>query len=636
MKVVVVGAGEMGHGIAEVFAIAGHSVGMVDVKREFLEKGLGRIRESLSKLEEKGRLKEPSSVVVARISTSTDLEAAVRDADFVVEAVPEVVDLKRDVFRRLDSSTRPDAILASNTSNIRITTLAEATSHPERVVGMHFFNPAVVMQLVEVIRGERTSEDAVQRTVEVTKNIGKVPVVVRKDVPGFIVNRINAAETLFFCLLVQRGINVQDVDSTARAQGLPMGPYELMDFVGIDVAYHSLEYFAKEVSPDYGQCTVLRDMVNSGSLGKKSGRGFYDWSKGRPEVRGNPGTLDLADVIAIEINEAVKLVEMGVASPQDVETAVKLGMNRPFGPISAAKAFRSSEVAERLERISRELNSTVFSPAQSIREGRMRDVLEGRVQQPTTDAVRLERMGKVALLKINRPRLNLINGEVIEALDRAIEQLWSDQSVTVVLVTGEGENTSAGAELSSFFRDPFQFLEFGRKGERTFRKLSEIPKVTVALMKGYVLGGGLELSLACDIRLATEDAQVGFPEVGLGLVPGWGGTQRLARLIGASRALFYVLTTERMSGKQAAEMGLVNRIVKDEEEALKFASELSDRVAPVAAALAKRLINKAAEVPSDVGLEMESFASGVLFGTEDLKEGISAFMQKRKPQFKGR
>lgn len=250
--------------------------------------------------------------------------------------------------------------------------------------------------------------------------------------------------------------------------------------------------------------------------------------------------------------------------------------------------------------------------------------------------MRLERMGKVALLKINRPRLNLINGEVIEALDRAIEQLWSDQSVTVVLVTGEGENTSAGAELSSFFRDPFQFLEFGRKGERTFRKLSEIPKVTVALMKGYVLGGGLELSLACDIRLATEDAQVGFPEVGLGLVPGWGGTQRLARLIGASRALFYVLTTERMSGKQAAEMGLVNRIVKDEEEALKFASELSDRVAPVAAALAKRLINKAAEVPSDVGLEMESFASGVLFGTEDLKEGISAFMQKRKPQFKGR
>jgi len=493
MKVVVVGAGEMGHGIAEVFAIAGHNVGLVDVKQEFLDKGMTRIKDSLAKLEEKGRLKEPSTTILSRITTSTDMEGAAKDAEFVVEAVPEVVDLKREVFRRLDAVTKPQTILATNTSNIRITTIAEATSHPERVVGMHFFNPAVVMQLVEVIRGERTSEEVIQRTVEVTKAIGKVPVLVRKDVPGFIVNRINAAETLFFCLLAQRGVRIEDVDATAKAQGLPMGPYELMDFVGLDVAYHSLEYFSKEVSVEYGQCTLLRDMVNSGKLGKKSGRGFYDWSKGRPEVRGNQGAFDLTDVLALEINEAVKLIEMGVASPQDVETAVKLGMNRPFGPISAAKAFKSSEIAEKLSRISQQLNSSVFQPAASIREGRMREVLEGREVRPqqASNVVTLERRGKVALVKINRPKLNLINGEVMEQLDKVIDELWNDQSVNVVVVTGQGDNTSAGAELGTFFRDPFQFLEFGRRGERTFRKLSEIPKITVALMKGMCWVGDL-------------------------------------------------------------------------------------------------------------------------------------------------
>jgi len=183
------------------------------------------------------------------------------------------------------------------------------------------------------------------------------------------------------------------------------------------------------------------------------------------------------------------------------------------------------------------------------------------------------------------------------------------------------------------------FAEVSRNGARIIRMLSEIPKITIAEMKGYVLGAGLELSLNCDIRVATEDSTIGFPEVTLGLVPGWTGSQRLSKLVGMSRALHYILSGERFTGMEAFDMGLVSKLYskgKVSEETVKFAEGLAKRVAPVSAALAKRLINKGSEVSTDNGLEMEAMAMGILFGTEDLKEGISAFLGKRQPEFKGK
>ncbi|MEM0321594.1 MAG: enoyl-CoA hydratase-related protein, partial [Thermoprotei archaeon] len=196
----------------------------------------------------------------------------------------------------------------------------------------------------------------------------------------------------------------------------------------------------------------------------------------------------------------------------------------------------------------------------------------------------------------------------------------------VILITGKGENLSAGAQLNQVFQSGIEFAEMSRRGQRVFRLLSEVPKVTIALMKGYVLGGGFELSLACDMRLATEQAQIGFPELTLGLIPGWGGTQRLSRLIGLSRAAHMVLTAERISGRQGDDWG----------EAVAYASELAGRIAPLAAGLAKRLLNKGSEIPMDNSLEWEATAMGALYGTEDLREGISAFLQKRKAEFKAK
>jgi len=639
VKVVVIGSGEMGHGIAEVMAIYKNEVTLVDIKDEILDKAISKIRESLDRLKKRGSIEEEPEDILKRITKSINLEEAVKDADLVIEAVPEIVDLKQNIFKRLDQFTKPDAILATNTSNIRISEISKFVNKKDRVVGMHFFNPPVLMQLVEIIKGPDTSPEVVQKLYEITKQIGKTPVIVNKDTPGFIVNRINAAESLFICLVLQKGINYEEVDAYFRSLGLPMGPYELMDYVGLDIVAHSLEYFAKEISPEYGKCTKIKEMVNNGLLGRKSGRGFYDWTKGRPQINAkqNP-IIDVNDLLAIDINEASKLLEDNVATPNDIETAVKLGMNRPFGPITVAKSADLNDVKSRLERISSEYGITIFQPTDSIKTGKLKELLEGekKEEKKEFETLNVSKEGKVAIVKLNRPKLNLINYTLLDELDRLLTELWNDRSINVILITGEGQNFSGGAELSAPITDQVQFLELVRKGERTFKRLTEIPKIVIAFVKGYALGGGFELSSYCDLRIATENAVFGFPETGLGLVPAWGGTQRLPKLIGISRAMYLILTAQRISAKEALEYGLVNKIVKDENEALEFAKDLSERIAPISAMLAKRLINRGSEVPIDVGLEMESIAGGLLFTTEDLKEGIVAFFSKRKPEFKGK
>jgi enoyl-CoA hydratase/3-hydroxyacyl-CoA dehydrogenase len=658
-KVAVVGAGEMGHGIAQLLAQNGFEVRLLDKYPEALQKAKGRIEADLRRLVERQKISEQEAqTALARITFTGDLSAAVRDADLVIEAVPELLDLKKSIFREIDSTAPAASIMASNTSNIRISDLAAATSRPDKVVGLHFFNPPTRMKLVEVIPGSKTDPKVVEAVSSLCTRLGRTPVKVARDVPGFIVNRINAADILLFGLILDKGMAApEEVDSFAKAQGLPMGPYELLDFVGIDVANDSLEYFAGALSPEYGKTQVFKRMVKEKKLGRKTGSGFYDWSSGKANIPKAEPTdkLVMMDLFSIEINEAVKLIEEGVATPEDIDKSVTLGMNRPFGPISVAKSFTNAEIKSKLEEMATRFECPLFAPARSIVEGKLREAIEGRLQPEqaakATSApsgltpkaslpVYMERLGgRVARIVVNRPKNNTLNAEVLDGLDRIMDELWDDKEVTVVLVTGQGSTFSAGADLSQFFATPLDFVSFATRGARLFKRLTEFPKLTIAVMKGSVLGGGLELALSCDLRIGTEDVKLGFPEVTLGIVPGWSGTQRLTRLIGLSRASQLILTGDRISGREALGLGILYALAPQGDPdayAEKVASELASKVAPVALMLAKKLINKGAEVPSDVGLEMEAMAMGVLFDTDDLKEGISAFFQKRKPEFKGK
>jgi len=664
-KVSVIGAGDMGHGIAELFAVNGYDVSLMDKFPEMLEKAKVRIGASLDKLVERGKIsKEASAAALARVSYFGDIPKAVAQADLVVEAVPESMSLKQAIFKEVSENAPSEAIFTSNTSNIRITDLAKAVSRSDRMVGMHFFNPPMVMKLVEVIPGAKTDPAVEDQVAEVCGKLGRTAVKVTKDSPGFIVNRLNAADTLFFCLILDKGIaSPAEVDGYFKSQGLPMGPYELTDFVGIDIGADQLTYFAGVLSPEYAKGTTFARMVKEGQLGKKTGKGFYDWSTGRATMPKATPTdkISMMDLFALEINEAVKLIEEGVARPEDIEKGMMLGMNRPFGPISVAKDLSNAEVKSKLEELSTKFDCKIFAPAHTIVEGKMRDAIEGRLSPPGAaaapqaakvevkaepsgskagDPIRLERLqGRVARIVLNRPKYNTINGEVLDGLDRIISEVWNDPDIRVLIVTGEGTIFSAGADLGQYFNNQVAFMEFNRKGERIMRRLTEVPKLTIAVLKGYVLGGGLELAASCDIRLATEDVEVGFPEVTRGIVPGWSGTQRIPRLIGLNHATSLILTSERIKGKRAAEIGLVSKLIPPgdpDEYAVKYATELAATQAPVAVMLGKRLLNKGAEVPSDVGLEMEAAAQGILFGTEDIKEGVAAFLAKRKAEFKGK
>jgi 3-hydroxybutyryl-CoA dehydrogenase len=278
-KIGVVGAGTMGNGIAQVAAQIGCDVVMNDIEMRFVEGGMKKIEGFLNKSVEKGKIDaKEKDAVLGRIKGTVDIKD-LRDSDFVIEAVIENLDLKKSVFKQLDELCRPGVILATNTSSMSITEIAASTQRPDKVCGMHFFNPVPLMRLVEIIRGYATSDETIKTTTELAGKMGKVTVEVKKDSPGFIVNRIMIPHLLEAIRIVEEGIaSIEDVDKAVK-NGLnyPMGPFELMDLTGIDIAYFVTEYFYKELNKEskWVAPNLMKTMIRAGNLGKKTGKGWY-------------------------------------------------------------------------------------------------------------------------------------------------------------------------------------------------------------------------------------------------------------------------------------------------------------------------------------------------------------------------
>ena len=597
-KIAVLGAGVMGHGIAQVASAAGYRVTIRDIAQEYLDNGLKGINGSLSRLVERGRMtQEQMDEIMSRVTFTTDLKEAVGDAQLVVEAIPERMEIKHAVWKEVDQYAQEDAILASNTSSLSISKIAEAVSHPERFVGMHFFNPPVIMKLIEVNQGDKTSDDTVKTVMELASKMGKTPVWVKKDAPGFIVNRILVTYLNDAAKLLDK-YQMEQIDAAMQHKaGMPMGPFMLSDLIGLDIVYNILKTFEEHLGAEYAPDPRITELYENRKLGRKTGEGFYNYAE-RPSVTEDQAEgFDVKLLLEPFVKEAEKVYNEGIASEQDIDTAIKLGGNIPKGPFEMKKAGLGEE-----------------------------------------KPVLMEKKDGVLAITINRPsKLNSMTLEMLDLISQYLEEAKRDSNIKAVLFKGAGDRAfCAGADITQF---PDLTTIGARKvsetGHRTFTKILDVQKPTVAAINGYCLGGGNELIQFCDFRLASEKASFSQPEVSLGLMPGWGGTYMLPKLVGPTAAAHLIMTGQRINAQEAKNIGLVTAIYPVAEFDAKVDEFMKNLVdgPPLSLKAMKKLVTNDAVLKEALRAEAEAFAD--LWNYGDLKEGISAFNERRKPDFKG-
>ncbi|QLK27130.1 3-hydroxyacyl-CoA dehydrogenase NAD-binding domain-containing protein [Natrinema zhouii] len=643
-RVAVLGAGNMGHGITEVTAMAGYDVTMRDIKDEFVEDGYESIEWSLQKLEEKELIDESADDVLSRIETTTDLEEAVSDADLVIEAAPEDLDLKHDIFSDLEEYTSEETLLATNTSSLPISDIAAAVDTPERVLGLHFFNPPVKMDLVEVIYGEDTSDEAAEAGYEWIESIGKTPIYVRKDVRGFVVNTIVGpfgGEPAF--MVSNDEATIREADATmVHERGYPMGPFELADLTGIDVGYHVRKEGDSPIPP------ITEEKVEAEELGQKTGKGFYDYEGGdgadyEPE---DAGDFDWLRVEARMINRAAFLVGEDVAKPEEVDTGVQLGLGFPEGICRRADKIGLDTVLEKLETLYAETGEDRFEPhpflEQLVAEGKTGEEAGAGFYDYSDDELgpyhdlNYDLEDGVLAIELDRPsRMNALSNDLLAEIDDLLTAVETDE-VRCVTLEGAGDRAfSAGADISGFGdAEPTDLMDV----TPAFETVNDFPRPVLAKIDGFCLGGGLELALACDLRIATERSSFGAPEIGLGLIPGGGGTQRLTRILGETRAKELVFRGNHIDADRAEEWGLINRSVEREEfddTIEEFVDDLRNGP-PIGLKVAKKVMNEGQDASLDAALAMESQGFGLLISTDDVLEGTAAFAEDRDPEFEGK
>ena len=672
-RIAVLGAGNMGSGIAQKYATEGFPVVLVDLDDDKVRRGMDGIRATLAQGIER-KLFRPEQVdgILGRLEGTSDW-TRLADVDVAVEAVFEDREVKRKVFARLEDHCRPDAILATNTSSFSVTELAAGARHPERILGLHYFYHPAKNRLVEVVPGERTSSDALARAWTLQERIGKTPIA-SADVSGFVVNRYFVPWLNEAVRLVEEGVaDIPTVEGACkRAFGVGMGPFELMNVTGVPIALHAARTLAQAFGPLYAPAETLAAQVEGGR----------NWDLG-----GEPQEAKFAAVehrmYGVVFLIAAQLVGDGVGTIEDTDIGARVGLRWPRGPFE----MMNRAGVERAAALAREVGKRYGAAVpESLAE-------RGRSARPFTFRwVRSEVRDGVATLTLNRPdAMNALNEEVVAQLTAEFRKAVDDPAIRGIVIAGAGKGFIAGADIRFFVRnleagDLARIESFTRAGHTLLDAIDASPKPVVARMHGLALGGGLELALACDRIVASDKAAMAFPETGIGIYPGLGGTQRTTRRVGRGLARWLVFTGQMLPAKDAAAIGLIDACVPMDrlDEAVRealAAGPSADRApravpashaaiaalfetarpeellagkvdtgadaalgksvarvrgkAPIALRIASDLIDGGADLPLQEGLALELSRLREVFTTRDAYEGLAS-LGKRAPSFEGR
>jgi len=681
-SVAIIGAGNMGSGIAQKSATEGFSVQMVDREQQWVDKGHATIDKFLQEaLERRIFRPEQAERIKSSITGVVGNENVSPDTDLVIEAVFEDFELKREIFSSLDSTCGEHTILATNTSSLSVNELAQQVGRKDRFVGMHWFYHPAKNRLVEIIPAETTSQETMDAVEQYCKTMGKV-IIVCKDRPGFVVNRFFVPWINEACRLLEEGVGTAaQIDAVAcREFRIGLGPFGLMNLTGPTIALHSSDYLSEQLSvPRFAGADNMRALVEGGEMWEIGEDGDCDEEAAR-QIKER--LMGQAFAVCSQI------VEEGICSMEDVDRGAKVGLRWTNGPFELANRIGVTE-ASRMAREYAELAGLEIP-----------DWFSGRTEPFEFSYVDVDVDGEgIATVLINRPEaMNALNVTVVGQLGDAIEELNSRSDVSTIVLEGAGKAFVAGADVKFFVdkieEDSFSEIDdFTRDGHRVLDLIEGSPHTTIALTTGLALGGGLELALSCDYRVGTEKTMLRFPETSIGIYPGLGGTQRTTRVCGIEAARFAVLAGNFMDAGAARALGLITHLV-DASEVTGTVREISStgkpedkypgspfdpshpvaamskaffsdqnmesllsgqapdgfdpedrnvarqlkslsRAAPVSVRIASDLLDKALVTDLESGLQLELDYLDEIFATKDAREGLSALVEGRRPEYVG-
>ena len=680
-SVAIIGAGNMGSGIAQKSAQEQFNVQMVDREKQWVDRGEKIINDFLEEAIQR-RIFKPEKVeeIKSRITGVVGTENVAPDTDLVIEAVFEDFNVKKDVFSILDRVCGEKTILASNTSSLSVNELAKATGRPDKFVGLHFFYHPAKNRLIEIIPAETTSSESLAAVEQYCKTMGKV-VIVCKDRPGFVVNRFFVPWLNEACHLVDEGVaSIAQIDAVAeKAFNIGMGPFALMNLTGPSIALHATNYLAEQLNcvRYYGAECLKQTIAESGM-----------WDIGEiTECDDETSQIISERLLGQVFAVSAQIVQEEICSIEDVDRGAKVGLRWAEGPFEIANKIGIKDAKRMAEKYA---ELAKFELPLWIKEK------EGLFDFNYIDT-KID--NDIATIVLNRPEaMNALNEEVVRQLGTVLDDLNSRKEISTIVLEGAGKAFVAGADVKYFvdkihedsIKDIYDFTSYGHE---VLNKLEKSQKTTIALTTGLALGGGLELALSCDYRIGTRRSQFRFPETSIGIFPGLGGTQRTPRICGIEASRYAVLAGNFLDSKVASALGIITHLIDSaainetvvtlskagkpqnkypcqpkniEHPISKFATEfykdenmkeiMSGKIpknfngdeklasrqikslgftAPIALGIANELLNQAIETGDDLdaGLNKELSNLNTIFESEDALEGLSALIEGRRPSY---